>query len=258
MRGNIWCIFFVLIFSFSCSDSRKITRVLFIGNSYTYRNNMPKLFEEIAKSKGDNVSVTHITRGKYTFYLQAKRKKLERALQNEDWDVIVLQGSSRDMLRDSMRFQQKTFPALDKMVGMIHQTQKKVRVYFYMTWPYKHGDRKSIQFSNPDSMLMAISNGYSNLRNKYKIPIIPVGKVWRAYSLKYPKSDLYIGDNSHPSFSGSYLVACTMYSAIVGKSPVGASNLSIYNATESAQIQKFVSNQFRKKKFKEYLKDSIN
>ncbi|AEA42702.1 DUF4886 domain-containing protein [Fluviicola taffensis] len=257
MKGNIWYIFLFLLIGFSCSESQKTIRVLFVGNSYTYRNNMPKLFEEIAKSKGDDISVTHITRGKYTFYLQAKRKKLERALRKENWDVIVLQGSSRDMLRDSVRFKEKTFPALDKLLGLIHTTQKQAKVYFYMTWPYKNGDRKIKRFANPDSMLMAVSDGYSNLRNRYKTPVIPVGKVWRAYSLKYPKSNLYVRDNSHPSYSGSYLVACTMYSVIIGKSPVGASNVSIYDNTEYSQIQYFIGKEFKTKDFNFFLKDSI-
>jgi hypothetical protein len=254
----ISCLFLILAISYSCSESKRTTRVLFVGNSYTYRNNMPKIFEEIAKSKGEHVDVTHITRGKYTFYLHSKRKKLYKAFsRKENWDVIVLQGSSRDMLRDSIRFKERTYPALDKMLGLIQKNQKHARVYFYMTWPYKKGDRKIKRFSNPDSMLTAVASGYHNLRNRYKIPVIPVGKVWRNYSLAYPESNLYTRDNSHPSYSGSYLVACTMYSVIYDKSPVGANNISIHDQDEFNQIQAFVSKEYRTKDFKFFLKDSI-
>lgn len=241
----------------SCSQSRKTTHILFVGNSYTYRNNMPKLFEKIAESKGEQVNVTHITRGKYTFYLQAKRQKLYRALKNQSWDVIVLQGSSRDMLRDSARFRNKTYPALDKMLGMIRKNQRSARVYFYMTWPYRKGDRTNEQFSSPDSMLGAVASGYRNLAKRYKVPVIPVGKVWRNYTVAYPETNLYTADNSHPSFEGSYLVACTMYSAIYGKTPLGADRLAILNPGELSRIQQFTGKQIEKKYFRDLLRDPI-
>jgi hypothetical protein len=256
-RTNRFLFVLLLIGSFSCSESKKTTHVLFVGNSYTYRNNMPKIFEEIAESKGEEISVSHITRGKYTFYLQSKRKKLYRALHNQDWDVIVLQGSSRDMLRDSVRFKRRTYPALDKMMGMIQKNQRNAKVYFYMTWPYRKGDPKTKRFSNPDSMLRAVAAGYNNLRNRYKVPVIPVGKVWRSYSITYPDANLYLKDNSHPSYEGSYLVACTMYSAIYGKSPLGADRLTMLNQTEYTRIQRFINKQYRTSEFQFYLKDSI-
>lgn len=218
---------------------------------------MPRLFEEIARSKGEEVSVSQITRGKYTFYLQSKRKKLYRALHRQDWDVIIIQGSSRDMLRDSVRFKKRTYPALDKMLGSIQKNQKDARVYFYMTWPYRKGDPKTKRFSDPDAMLNAVAAGYSNLRERYKVPVIPVGKVWRSYAVAHPETNLYLKDNSHPSYEGSYLVACTMYSAIYGKSPEGASKLAMLNQLEYLRIQKFINKQYRTSEFQSYLKDSI-
>lgn len=256
LKTGTWVL--VLLFTcFSCSESGKTTRILFVGNSYTYRNNMPKLFEKIAESKGERVEVSHVTRGKYTFYLHAKRKKLHRALTNEKWDVIILQGSSRDMLRDSVRFRKKTYPALDKMIGMIQRKQKDAKVYFYMTWPYRKGDPKTERFSNPDSMLQAVASGYENLKARYKVPVIPVGSVWRNYAVKYPESNLYLKDNSHPTYEGSYLVACTMYAAIYGKSPEGAAPLAMRNQEEYKRIQQFIGKQSRTSEFQLYLKDSI-
>jgi hypothetical protein len=106
-------------------------------------------------------------------------------------------------------------------------------------------------------MLGAVAAGYNNLRNRYKVPVIPVGKVWRNYAIAYPDADLYMKDNSHPSYEGSYLVACTMYSAIYGKSPVGANRLTILNQNEYTRIQQFITKQYHTPEFQFYLKDSI-
>jgi hypothetical protein len=251
--NSLLFVLFLFLF-FSCSESKKTKHILFVGNSYTYRNNMPEIFEAIARSKGEDIRVSHVTRGKYTFYLHSKRKKLYRALNNENWDVIILQGSSRDMLRDSARFKKRTFPALDKMLGMIRKSQKEAQVYFYMTWPYRNGDPKTERFSDPDSMLEAVAAGYDNLRNRYNGPVIPVGKVWREYTLKYPDANLYLKDNSHPTYEGSYLVACTMYAAIYGKSPEEADKLSLTNQEEYLRIQRFISQQYQTPEFRFYLK----
>ena len=68
-------IFIVYFFSDNANESLTNTKVLFIGNSYTYRNNMPHIFEEISKSKGEKVEVEHCTLGKATLYIQSKRPK---------------------------------------------------------------------------------------------------------------------------------------------------------------------------------------
>jgi hypothetical protein len=159
------------------------------------------------------------------------------------------------MLRDSSRFKKRTYPALDKMLGAIQKNQKNAKVYFYMTWPYRKGDPTTQRFSNPDSMLNAVAAGYDNLRNKYHVPVIPVGKVWRSYAVAYPDANLYLGDNSHPTYEGSYLVACTMYSVIFNKSPEGADQLAMRNQEEYKRIQQFVGEQYDTPEFRFYLKN---
>jgi len=49
----------LLTFLYSISsNAQDTTKVLFIGNSITYFNNMPQTFESIANSKGDPTEVT--------------------------------------------------------------------------------------------------------------------------------------------------------------------------------------------------------
>jgi hypothetical protein len=36
-----------------------------------------------------------------------------------------------------------------------------------------------------------------------------------------PELELYVPDKRHPSLAGTYLAACTVYAALLGKSPVG-------------------------------------
>ncbi|HEY8399648.1 MAG TPA: SGNH/GDSL hydrolase family protein [Cytophagaceae bacterium] len=238
---------------FGCSPRPESKRILFIGNSYTYRNNMPLLFQEIAKSKGYSVDVTAITRGKYTFYLQAQRKIIKRVLKHHTYDVIVLQGSSMDLLWDSSRLKSRTFPAIEQLITTIRTYQPQSKLYLYMTWAYGIQDSSSGKMSYSNQMLEALDQGYRNLKKKFNVPVIPVGKVWANYLKKYPQVVLYTQDCAHPSFVGSYLVAGTMFQAIYGKPLKGAPTLTIRRSKEIKTVQDFVTEQFQTPEIKSYL-----
>ena len=42
-------------------------RVLFVGNSYTHYNNMPKILEQMAEDKGVSIEVTMDAKSSHTF-----------------------------------------------------------------------------------------------------------------------------------------------------------------------------------------------
>lgn len=237
----------------TCAKSTRTKHILFIGNSYTYRNSMPHLFLRIAQSRGIDLQVKHVTRGKYTFYLQAKRDLIKKALKYQRWDYIILQGSSRDLLKDSIRMKRRTFPAIEQLLANFKSKQPQAKVFFYMTWPYKEGYKPDERFATDSLMMEGIQAGYANLKMKYKIPVIPVGKVWYNFKKANPTIDLYVKDRSHPSFEGSYLVSCVMFQAIFKKSAIGAEKHRLYNKHISVDIQKFVHRQFYKKAIHEWL-----
>lgn len=236
----------LLALQVSCTsgNQRKTRHILFIGNSYTYRNSMPSLFRGIANSKGEKLEVKHVTRGKYTFYHHSKTKAVEKALKYHQWDYIILQGSSRDLLRDSIRMHKRTFPAIEKLLADFRVLQPKAKVFFYMTWPYQNGFSGDERYASDSSMLAGIEAGYADLKQKYKIPVIPVGAIWFHYKQTHPENNLYTRDHAHPSFDGSYLVACVMYQSIFNKSPMGAQKHRLYNKQKSRNIQVFVQKQF--------------
>ena len=89
----------VIIFLTSGVSSKEVQHVLFIGNSFTYRNHLPKMFGELAKSNRKQVDVQWNVRGKTSFYQHEGRPELFKAIQWKKWDIVVLQGSSRDFLK---------------------------------------------------------------------------------------------------------------------------------------------------------------
>src|SRR5689334_14671481 len=69
--------------------------VLFIGNSYTYVNNLPEMFRQLALSLGDTVTVGSSMPGGYTFEMHSTYAPTLAAIHSEDWDFVVLQEQSQ-------------------------------------------------------------------------------------------------------------------------------------------------------------------
>ena len=69
-------------------------KILFIGNSITYFNDMPNLFKEISNSKGKNVIVDSHTPGGTGFVDHVDNPTVYGLFKNNTWDAVVLQPGS--------------------------------------------------------------------------------------------------------------------------------------------------------------------
>lgn len=219
------------------SFAKEPIRVLFIGNSYTYRNHMPRMFMKIAKANGKHVEVNWCVKGKTSFYRHSLRKKVYRAIQWKKWDYVVLQGSSRDMLKDSSIYYDKTLPGLHKIVASIKGNNPKTKLVFFMTWSYKKGYPKFDYSNTHYKMIRRISSKYKTLASDYDALLTPVGLVFEKLYFKHHIKSLYKPDNSHPSKLGSYAAACSFFSVIfnerVSHTPQAYLKIKKHNEIES-------------------------
>jgi len=226
--------FILLIFSVLCivlylptTTDKESVKVLFIGNSYTYRNDMPSIFENIAISKGKNVFVEDCTLGKATLAIQSRRFAVKNAISREKWDVVIIQGSSRDFVKDSSIIFKNTKPALEKIINSIQKNNPTTKMLLYMTWGYRNGYKPIDEVNTFEKMSNFIESKYLSLYKTYDIGVVPVGMVWKNVRKKREEVILYVKDGAHPSFKGSYLTACCFYSAIFNESPVGSNYYSV-------------------------------
>ena len=66
-------------------------RILFIGNSHTYYNDMPYLFAELARAAGQDVDVTMLTRGGESLAGHIQNEQTRFNLLYGRYDLAVLQ-----------------------------------------------------------------------------------------------------------------------------------------------------------------------
>lgn len=71
------------------------TSVLFIGNSYTYVNDLPNTLRQLALSLGDTVTVASSAPGGYTLFQHSTYQPTLDAIAAQPWDYVVLQEQSQ-------------------------------------------------------------------------------------------------------------------------------------------------------------------
>lgn len=180
--------------------------VLFIGNSLTYGNDLPRMIAELAKA-GKQPPLRHEreTPGGCTFEKHWKDGKAVAKIGSRKWDFVVLQDQSAAALRmkDSMFAHGKKLDAEIKKQG--------AKTILYMTWAMQN---------RPEDQA-AISKAYLDLSAELKSQVAPVGNAWEAALKADKKLALHTGDKKHPTATGTYLAACVFYATIYGKSPEG-------------------------------------
>jgi len=238
---RLFVLFFSLILSFSLFSATKDSlNILFIGNSYTHMNSMPKIFDKLCKSKGKTVHVEMNTKSGASFQVHAAREDLFVSIRSRKWDYVILQGFSREFSLNYDDIDKETIPYLSKIIDSIDYHNPCSTKLFYLTWGYRDGYKENSLNDTYDKMAVNIINGYKYISSCFDYAIVPVGQVWKNFRSKYPDINLYDQDNAHPNKNGSYLSACTFYSSIFRESSEGAITSTI-DYKIASKIQKTAS-----------------
>ncbi len=214
--------------------------VLFIGNSYTHGHNMPKIFEALANSKGKDVFADSIAVSGSSLKGHCDRERTWEKIKSKKWDVVFIQGFSRELAQPFDTIEKKTLPYAQQIVDSVKKNNKCVELFLYMTWGYKIGYEHESYNLTYDDMQENIRKGYNLLSEKLDIPLAPVGMVWKDFRTNHPTDELYQGDNQHPTPNGSFLASCTFYAAIFKESPLGGLFPKAVNQVAATAIQKTV------------------
>lgn len=236
--------------AYAQKNQKDETSILFVGNSYTHMNEMPFIFDKIAKAKGKSVHVEMNTRSGSSFNIHTTRPDLFETIKSRKWDFIVLQGYSRELTFEPNYLDTATMPYIRQIIDSIRANNACTNILLHMTWGYKEGFIERPETDSYEKMSDIIADGYQYLSDSLDLPIVPVGKVWRAVRETHPDIELYDADLAHPSIRGSYLSACTFFAAIFKESPEGAVTSTI--AIENAERIQKIAGDFVLKNFERY------
>jgi PKD repeat protein len=225
---------YFMLFIANAQDSAS---VLFIGNSYTYVNNLPLLIDNITSSFGDNIYYDSNTPGGATFADHAANPTTYVKINSQLWDFVVLQGQSQEPSFPDAQVNTESIPFAIQIADSVYSNNFCSDVMMFMTWGRENGDPQWGPISTFEGMNDRLRSGYLRIADSVQGSVSPVGSAWRYVRDNYPSIDLYTTDGSHPSYAGSYLAACTFYASIFRKSPIGSTFTGTLSASDAANLQ---------------------
>lgn len=212
-------------------------RVLFVGNSLTYFNVMPLIFEGIANEKGHDISVHSYTVGGTGLATLLPSEEVTRLVRNERWDKVVLQPGTSESGGQSL-----STAALAQIIGqfidMLHATSPEAKVYLY---EIGYGIPPGNGNGDYNYYLMAqgiIRDTVTRIARLAGVPFAPAGECFREHYAEHHDLMLHPAFNEiHPNLAGSYLVACAIFETLYEEPVVPCRFHSTLDASQAEYLQ---------------------
>ena len=199
------------------ADKADTLRVLWIGNSYTFFNDLPTTVREIAESKGMHLNITSIVKGGEHLKGHLKNPRLTEALKRGHWDYVIIQEFSSAPAADTRTVARDVYPYARTIDSLALKHSPQAKVIFYMTWGHKYGNVYDSAYKLDDdyeSMQERLKTSYLEMTYDNNAWCAPVGMAWREIRHTHPEYILYNADCFHPSPLGSYLAANVIFATI--------------------------------------------
>ena len=187
----------------SC-DTQPSTRILLIGNSYTFINGgLDKQLRGLAPSaETDCIAI-----GGYTLEHHWNNGNALRRIRETKWDIVVLQEQSQTPVINQKRF----YDFAGKFDEEIRRNGAKT--ILLMTWERPDSRQYGVTTNN-------VAAAYTDLGKRLGAKVAPAGTAFARALRNRPELTLYSQDG-HPTMEGTYLAACVLYQTIFRQSPVG-------------------------------------
>lgn len=185
---------------FQVHGQKKI-KVLFVGNSLTYYNNLPEIVKQVAALDSVQLTYEMIALPNYALVDHLAENKVQSLITAGNFDFVVVQQGPSSQADGLEYLLNAAFPLSNLC------KKKKAGLVFYMVWPSK-----------------SRMQDFAGVYRHYKIAadttqsiFSPAGSAWQEAWKISPGLTLYGADNFHPSYEGSLLAAMVVYGSISKK-----------------------------------------
>ena len=220
----------IFFFCLVCTVAATTSNILFIGNSFTFVNDLPKTFRRLASAGGHPINTYFFGVGAASFQSLSKHPVLPSYLNlTKHWDYIILQEQSMFLALAPYMYRQCSIPYAKQLYTMIKNRTD--HVILFETWAYLNGNPTLMTGLNDtyDKMQQRLSHGYNETRSVLlamrssdrdaSVSVASVGQAW-SVARKLPKfrNKLWQSDEMHPKPCGTYLAATVFFRHIFHQS----------------------------------------
>jgi len=185
----------------------KPTRILFIGNSFTRRNDLPGMIARLAEAGKPKriVETEEIIANGMALKTHWAHGEARAAIGRGKWDFVVLQEQSTLPLKNRSKMHEYVRLFVDEIRSF------RAKPVLYMTWArVSTWDRQD-----------ELADAFLTIGKELDVLVAPVGQAWKEAFRRVPGITLHDKDGSHPNPLGTYLGACVFYATLFGGNPVG-------------------------------------
>jgi hypothetical protein len=178
--------------------------ILFVGNSHTYVNDLPRILQALADSGGTKIAVASVANPNFALIDHWNDGAAASAISQRHWKFVVLQQgwTPAGVCQDTLRL------ATQRFAGVIRRSGGQPALY--QVWPP----------SNRPEQYPGTIESYRLAAKDVDGVLLPVAEAWRVVQGRDPSLDLYL-DGLHANATGSYLTALVIYARLFHHSPVG-------------------------------------
>ena len=177
-------------------------RLLFVGNSLTYTNDLPSLLKELGDQDSIKIVYKTFLLPNYALEDHFNGGKVQQEIDTGEYDfVIEQQGPSALPESQVLLLNGAT------LFANICKKNTKTKLALYMVWPSRS---RSFDLDN-------VIYSYTQAAEKTGSLLCPAGLAWKYAWQMDAELPLYGFDNFHPSLTGSVLAALTIYATLRDK-----------------------------------------
>jgi len=177
----------------------KPLRVLFVGNSLTFTNDLPAVVAGLARSHGRALEYKTIAFGGYALEDHWAQGDARAALATRSWDVVVMQQGPSALPESQANLRAWAIQWADEAA------KYGTRTALLTVWPESY--RKSA--------LVDVIASYRRAAQAAGAELLPAGDAWRLAWRCAPKLSLYGPDGFHPAALGTYAAALVVYGRLL-------------------------------------------
>ena len=156
----------------------KRVRMLFIGNSFTTKNDLPTLLSAIAKAgKGITIESQIISAGGASLRRHWNAGAASR-ITSAKWDYVVFQEQSTLPVKNFNRFHENVREFVPAM------KESGAKMVLFMTWARK---------KEPENQSL-LTDSYNQIGKELGASVVPVGTAWQKLVAKHDKPVLHAED----------------------------------------------------------------
>ena len=217
---------FVFAVSSHSDNTKNISSIMLIGNSFFYYNNslhnhLGDLYDadpdlDTPRRRSITINGSSLSWHDVESYLSNEEigsfkidsdTNTYAPYEKQDIDVVIMMDCSLCPINDERK--DSFYKYVKKHSDTIRS--KGIEPILFMSWPYK----------NKPEMQQKLEEEFFKASKLNDLRMIPAGQAFLSINQSFPNINLYTEDFRHPSKEGTYLAALMIFTSLSNKSPIG-------------------------------------